>query len=75
MAIRSETRVPTPPRFAVDLFLGTPYDWGKAQGQLLGEKAVRMMDAVWGYLEDQVVRVGRTCNAISYSYVPITMYL
>ena len=49
----------TPPRFAVDLFLGTPYDWGKAQGQLLGDKAVSMMDAVWGYLEDQVVRARR----------------
>lgn len=34
---------------------GKPYDWGKAQGQLLGEKAVKMMDAVWEYLEDQVV--------------------
>lgn len=34
---------------------GKPYDWGKAQGQLLGEKAVKMMDAVWEYLEDQVI--------------------
>ncbi|XP_061188063.1 prolyl 4-hydroxylase subunit alpha-2-like [Saccostrea echinata] len=34
---------------------GKPYDWGKAQGQLLGDKAVKMMDAVWEYLEDQVI--------------------
>lgn len=51
---------------------GKPYDWGKAQGQLLGEKAVKMMDAVWEYLEDQVVRYRGYLSLISIAAFDIS---
>ena len=34
---------------------GTPYEMGHAHGELLKEKTNSMMDAVWKYLEEQVV--------------------
>lgn len=51
---------------------GKPYDWGKAQGQLLGEKAVKMMDAVWEYLEDQVVEYRQYLSLISIAAIDIS---
>ncbi|KAJ8316334.1 hypothetical protein KUTeg_006348, partial [Tegillarca granosa] len=35
---------------------GSPYDMGKAHGQLLGIRAVNMMNKVWEYLEEQIVQ-------------------
>lgn len=53
---------------------GKPYDWGKAQGQLLGEKAVKMMDAVWEYLEDQVVEHRGYFSLISIAALDISVF-
>lgn len=53
---------------------GKPYDWGKAQGQLLGEKAVKMMDAVWEYLEDQVVEYRGYLSLISIAAFDISFF-
>ena len=39
------------------VFPGTPYEMGYAHGELMKEKANSMMNAVWEYLEDQVVRI------------------
>ncbi|KAK3083855.1 hypothetical protein FSP39_004201 [Pinctada imbricata] len=43
-------------QFLIAHVWGTPYDMGFAHGQLVSDKAVRMMDAVWKYLEDQIVQ-------------------
>ena len=37
--------------------LGSPYELGYAHGQLMQEKANNMINDVWNYLEDQVVRL------------------
>jgi hypothetical protein len=36
--------------------IGTPYDMGKAHGQLMNTRVVKFIDNVWRYLEEQVVR-------------------
>ena len=38
------------------IIIGTPYDMGKAHGQLLNTRVVKFIDNVWQYLEEQVVR-------------------
>ena len=38
-------------------YIGTPYDMGYAQGELMRDKAQQMINAVWMYLEEQVVSI------------------
>lgn len=37
------------------MFLGTAYEMGYAHGKLMKEEATQFINAVWTYLEDEVV--------------------
>ena len=41
------------------IYVGTPYEMGFAHGTLLTEEATDLLNSVWKYLEDQVVRKER----------------
>jgi len=39
----------------LNVYSGTPYEMGYAQGELLKDDATTFINAVWTYLEQQVV--------------------
>ncbi len=40
----------------INVIPGTPYEMGYAQGQLVKEQVVNLMDNAWGFMEEQIVR-------------------